>query len=236
MASPSKAKGDRAELAFVKHVTPWFPNARRGKAGAEADLGDIFGVRDRDGDDWTVQIADRAVMLREHGAVIRKAAEAAEQSERAGTPLWCLVVKRAGCADVGQWFVWLPTWMLWRTPALPYSPSSVTRRSPGSTGTGGTSPAATRASVSGRRPRSTPELVGGGRRARLEVHPPGRSPRKARVLMAAECAECGHTRASHRSSDGQGCIAAVVVEEAQDQGDDVQPAAHDRCWCPEFVT
>jgi hypothetical protein len=120
VASPSKAKGDRAELAFVKHIAPWFPNARRGKAGAEADLGDIFGVRDRDGDDWTIQIADRAVMLREHGAVIRKAAEAAQQSERAGTPLWCLVVKRAGCADVGQWFVWLPTWMLWRTPALPY--------------------------------------------------------------------------------------------------------------------
>lgn len=107
MASPSKAKGDRAELAFVKHIAPWFPNARRGKAGAEADLGDIFGVRDRDGDDWTIQIADRAVMLREHGAVLRKAAEAAQQSERAGTPFWCLVVKRAGCADVGQWFVWL---------------------------------------------------------------------------------------------------------------------------------
>jgi hypothetical protein len=112
VASPSKAKGDRAELAFVKHIAPWFPNARRGKAGAEADLGDIFGVRDRDGDDWTIQIADRAVMLREHGAVIRKAAEAAEQSERAGTPFWCLVVKRAGCADVGQWFVWLPAWAL----------------------------------------------------------------------------------------------------------------------------
>jgi hypothetical protein len=113
VASPSKAKGDRAELAFVKHIAPWFPNARRGKAGAEADLGDIFGVRDRDGDEWTIQVADRAVMLREHGAVIRKAAEAAEQSERAGTPLWCLVVKRAGCADVDQWFVWLPAWTLY---------------------------------------------------------------------------------------------------------------------------
>lgn len=108
MTNSSKDKGDRAELAFVKHIAPWFPNARRGKAGAEKDLGDIFGVRDRDGDDWTIQVADRAVMLREHGAVLRKAAEAAQQSERAGTPLWCLVVKRAGCADVGQWFVWLP--------------------------------------------------------------------------------------------------------------------------------
>ena len=120
MTNPSKAKGDRAELAFVKHIAPWFPHARRGKAGAEADLGDIFGVRDRDGDDWTVQVADRAVMLREHGAVLRKAAEAAQQSERAGTPFWCLVVKRAGCADVGQWFVWLPAWMLWNVRFWPY--------------------------------------------------------------------------------------------------------------------
>lgn len=120
MASPSKAKGDRAELAFVKHIAPWFPNARRGKAGAEADLGDIFGVRDRDGDDWTIQVADRAVMLREHGAVLRKAAEAAEQSERAGTPFWCLVVKRAGCADVGQWFLWLPAWALCDAVLTPF--------------------------------------------------------------------------------------------------------------------
>lgn len=114
MASPSKAKGDRAELAFVKHINAHgFPNARRGKAGAEKDLGDIFGVRDRDSDEWTVQVADRAILGREHGAVLRKAAEAAVQSERAGTPLWCLVVKRAGCADVGQWFVWLPAWALY---------------------------------------------------------------------------------------------------------------------------
>lgn len=120
MTNLSKTKGDRAELAFVKHIAPWFPNARRGKAGAEKDLGDIFGVKDRDGDDWTVQVADRAVMLREHGAVIRKAAEAAEQSERAGTPLWCLVVKRAGCADVGQWFVWLPAWALCDAVLTPF--------------------------------------------------------------------------------------------------------------------
>lgn len=53
--------------------------------------------------------------------------------------------------------------------------------------------------------------------------------------MAAECAECGHTRASHRSSDGQGCIAAVVVEEVWGWGDDVQLVVCDRCWCPEFV-
>lgn len=120
MTSPSKAKGDRAELAFVKHIAPWFPNARRGKAGAENDLGDIFGVRDRDADEWTIQVADRAVMLREHGAVLRKAAEAAQQSERAGTPLWCLVVKRAGCADVGQWFVWLPAWALYGAFMSPF--------------------------------------------------------------------------------------------------------------------
>ena len=118
MASASKTKGDRAELAFVKHIAPWFPNARRGKAGAEKDLGDIFGVRDRDGDEWTVQLADRK--WRKHSEVEAKAREAAQQSERAGTPMWCLVVKRAGCTDVGQWFVWLPAWMLWNTRHMAY--------------------------------------------------------------------------------------------------------------------
>ncbi len=107
MTSPSKDKGDRAERAYLAYIQPWFPNARRGKAGAEKDLGDIFGVRDRDGDDWTVQVADRKSLVN-HGAVLAKAREAAEQSERAGTVLWCMVVKRPGCADVGDWFVWLP--------------------------------------------------------------------------------------------------------------------------------
>lgn len=121
MASPEKAKGDRAELAVVKHLQAHgFPNARRGKAGAEKDLGDIFGVRDRDGDDWTIQVADRVILGREHGAVVRKAREADEQSERAGTLLWCLVVKRAGCADVGDWFVWLPAWMMADTYNSPF--------------------------------------------------------------------------------------------------------------------
>lgn len=109
MTSPSKAKGDRAEVALVNYLRPWFPHIRRMKAGAEKDLGDIAGIRDRDGDDWTVQVADRKSLVN-HGAVLAKAREAAEQSERAGTPLWMMVVKRPGCADVGQWFVWLPGW------------------------------------------------------------------------------------------------------------------------------
>ena len=112
MTNAAKDKGDRAERHFVDHVAPWWPNARRGKAGGEADLGDIFNISDRHGDDWTVQVADRDIMARQHGKVIAKAREAAQQSERAGTPMWCLVVKRAGCGPtmVGDWFVWLPVW------------------------------------------------------------------------------------------------------------------------------
>lgn len=107
MTSPSKTKGDRCELALTKYLAEWWPNVRRGKAGAEADLGDIFNVVDGDGDAWTVQVADRN--WKAYGQIEAKARDAAEQSERAGTPFWVLVVKRAGCADPGRWFVYLPS-------------------------------------------------------------------------------------------------------------------------------
>lgn len=110
MTHPSKVKGDRAERAFLAYAAPYWPNARRGKAGAEADLGDIFGIVDRDSDPWTVQVADRK--WRSHSEVEAKAAEAAQQAERAGVLLWCLVAKRPR-AEVGDWFVWLPTWALY---------------------------------------------------------------------------------------------------------------------------
>lgn len=111
MTNSAKTKGDRAERAFVAHIAPHWPNARRGKAGAEADLGDIFGIVDRAGDAWTVQVADRK--WRSHGEIVTKAREAREQAERAGTPFWCMVVKRPGFSDVAEWFVYLPTWVLW---------------------------------------------------------------------------------------------------------------------------
>lgn len=114
MSNPSADKGARAERAFLAHIAPWWPNARRGKAGAEADLGDIFGVVDRDGDPWTIQVADRK--WRNHGELLAKAREAAEQAERAGTGgVWCMVVKRPGCTDVGDWFVWMPVWCAFDT-------------------------------------------------------------------------------------------------------------------------
>ena len=50
------------------------------------------------------------------------------------------------------------------------------------------------------------------------------------------CADplCGHSLADHDHPDGDGCYGAVVVEAGQDQGDNVQPPAHDRCYCPTF--
>lgn len=110
MASPSKDKGDRAERDFVTYTSAWFPNVRRGKAGGEKDLGDIFNIRDFDGDDWTVQVADRD--WKGYGQIEAKAREAEQQAKRAGTLYWCMVVKRAGTADVGRWFVYMPPSML----------------------------------------------------------------------------------------------------------------------------
>ena len=60
MSSSSKDKGDRAERDVVDYIKPYCPNIRRGKAGAEKDLGDLFNYVDLDGDPWTIQIADRA--------------------------------------------------------------------------------------------------------------------------------------------------------------------------------
>lgn len=107
MSTPSKDKGDRAERALVTYLQAWWPNVRRTKAGGEKDLGDLSGLIDRDGDEWCVQVADRKILLAQHGAVIVKAREAAQQAERLGAPLWCMVVKRAGCTDPADWFVWL---------------------------------------------------------------------------------------------------------------------------------
>ena len=111
MSTPSKNKGDRAERALVAYLTPWWPNVRRTKAGGEKDLGDLSGLRDRDGDEWCVQVADRKSLVN-HGAVLAKALEASCQALRLGAPWWVLVIKRPGCADVAEWFVWLPAGML----------------------------------------------------------------------------------------------------------------------------
>lgn len=112
MTSPQKQKGDRAERQFVNHLNAHgFTHARRSKAGAEKDMGDISGVVDRDGDLWCIQVANRR--WRSHGEIEAKAHEAADQAEQLGAPLWCLVAKRPGCADPADWFVWLPAWALY---------------------------------------------------------------------------------------------------------------------------
>ena len=115
MPNPQKAKGDRAEVALVTYLQAWWPNVRRTTAGGEKDLGDLSGLIDRDGDEWCVQVADRKILLAQHGAVLVKASEAAEQADRLGAPFWCLIVKRAGMVDPGNWFVWLPVLMLGET-------------------------------------------------------------------------------------------------------------------------
>ena len=111
MSTPSKAKGDRAELALVKYLQAnGFPHARRTKAGGEKDLGDLSGVVDRDGDLWCVQVADRR--WRSHGELLAKAWTTPAQAETLGATFWCMVTKRPGCADPADWFVWLPAFIL----------------------------------------------------------------------------------------------------------------------------
>lgn len=111
MSTPSKDKGDRAERALVTHLQAHgHPKARRTKAGGEKDLGDIGGVQDRAGNQWCIQVADRK--WRSHGDIIAKVATVPAQCDTLGADYWCLITKRPGCPDAGDWFVWLPTWML----------------------------------------------------------------------------------------------------------------------------
>ena len=111
MSTPQKRKGDKAERDLVAYLNAnGFPQARRTKAGGEKDLGDLSGVVDRDGDLWCVQVADRK--WRSHGELLAKAATVPDQAEELGAPFWCMVAKRPGCSDPGDWFVWLQAWQL----------------------------------------------------------------------------------------------------------------------------
>jgi hypothetical protein len=110
VSTPSKDKGDRAERDVVKYLQPYAPTLRRTKAGGEKDLGDILGFVDRSGSTWTLQVADRK--WTGHAQIINKAAEAQCQAVNAGVDYGAMIAKRPGCKDVGDWFVWLPTWLL----------------------------------------------------------------------------------------------------------------------------
>lgn len=105
MSTPSKDKGDRAEVALVTYLQAWWPNVRRTKAGGEKDLGDLSGLTDRDGDVWAVQVADRN--WRAFSEIEVKARETAQQAERLGAPCWVMICKRPGCKDPGRWWAWM---------------------------------------------------------------------------------------------------------------------------------
>ena len=85
-------------------------NGRRNLAGYARDHGDIGPVVDRDGDLWTVEV--KGWQDPTPGKVEAAAREAAREAEHAGVPLWVLVVRRPGCADVGRWWAHLPLWMI----------------------------------------------------------------------------------------------------------------------------
>lgn len=116
MSTPSKNKGDRAERDVVNYLRPYAPKIRRTKAGGEKDLGDVLGFTDRGAYSWTLQVADRK--WAGHAQIINKTAEAAKQAANAGCDFWAMIAKRPGCKDVGDWFVWLPTWVLLDAVAL----------------------------------------------------------------------------------------------------------------------
>lgn len=86
-------------------------NGRRNLAGYARDHGDYGPITDRDGDPWVVEIKG---WKQPTPAKIEAAArEAAREAEHAGAPLWVLVVRRPGCADVGRWWAVLPVWALY---------------------------------------------------------------------------------------------------------------------------
>lgn len=86
-------------------------NGRRNLAGYARDHGDYGPVTDRDGDPWVVEI--KGWKQPTPGKIEAAAKEAAREAEHAGAPLWVLVVRRPGCADVGRWWAVMPAWALY---------------------------------------------------------------------------------------------------------------------------
>lgn len=80
-------------------------DGRRNLAGYARDHGDIGPVTDRDGDLWAVEV--KGWQDPTPGKVEAAAREAAREAEHAAVPLWVLVVRRPGCADVGRWWAWV---------------------------------------------------------------------------------------------------------------------------------
>jgi len=104
MPTPSKRKGDKFENELVHWLqdrlgTRLGLDFYRGKAGAERDLGDIFGLHE-----WTLQAKNytnkalsSALNLGVKGLAVQRAF--------AKTPFGAVLVKRPGTSDVGKTYV-----------------------------------------------------------------------------------------------------------------------------------
>ncbi len=94
MTSPSKRKGDRAELEVQRLLQDELGVGRRKLgAGRTDDMGDIDGVPDT-----VIQVTDRADLAR---ALREKLVEVEEQRERAGAKYSAVFARRRG----GSWVV-----------------------------------------------------------------------------------------------------------------------------------
>ena len=103
----NREAGKRAERKVAQYLEAHgLGNGRRNLAGYARDHGDVGPVTDRDGDRWVVEV--KSWQDPTPGKVEAAAKEAAREAEHASAPLWVLVVRRPGCADVGRWWAYLP--------------------------------------------------------------------------------------------------------------------------------
>ena len=108
----NREAGKRAERKVAQYLEAHgLGNGRRNLAGYARDHGDYGPVTDRDGDRWAIEIKGPGSQP-QPGQVEAWAVEAAREASHAGAPLWVLIVRRPGCADVGRWWAYLPTWAM----------------------------------------------------------------------------------------------------------------------------
>jgi len=113
IGASNRTRGKTTERAVAKYLHEHgLGDGRRNLAGYARDHGDYGPVTDRDGDLWAVEIKGPGAQP-QPGQVEAWAAEAAREADHAGAPLWVLIVRRPGCADVGRWWAYLPLWALY---------------------------------------------------------------------------------------------------------------------------
>jgi hypothetical protein len=113
IGASNRTRGKTTERAVAKYLHEHgLGDGRRNLAGYARDHGDYGPVIDRDGDLWAVEIKGPGAQP-QPGQVEAWAAEAAREADHAGAPLWVLIVRRPGCADVGRWWAYLPLWALY---------------------------------------------------------------------------------------------------------------------------